>query len=99
VLGEGRWISATDLGLRAAQASSNQTLDEIREQAEVRAIREALLANERGMARAAESLGVSRMTLYRLIQKHQAHLLDVIGDVGASEKAVPSKGSQVQLVA
>jgi DNA-binding NtrC family response regulator len=99
VLGEGRWISATDLGLRAAQASSNQTLDEIREQAEVRAIREALLANERGMARAAESLGVSRMTLYRLIQKHQAHLVDVVGDVGTSEKPVQPKGSQVQLVA
>jgi DNA-binding NtrC family response regulator len=99
VLGEGRWISAADLGLRAAQASSNLTLDQVREQAEVRAIREALLANERGMARAAESLGVSRMTLYRLIQKHQALLLDVVGDVSTPEKSVQPKGSQVQLVA
>jgi hypothetical protein len=39
------------------------------------------------------------MTLYRLIQKHQAHLVDVVGDVGTSEKPVQPKGSQVQLVA
>lgn len=90
VMGEGRWISAADLKLSAQVSGPLLPLDQIRDQAEVAAIRNAFLATERSMSRTAQALGISRMTLYRLIQKHQQHLRDVMGDDVAEPRATPA---------
>jgi transcriptional regulator of acetoin/glycerol metabolism len=39
-------------------------------QAEIRAIHDSLQRNDRNITHSARQLGVSRMTLYRLMQKH-----------------------------
>lgn len=72
VLAEGRLIQPSDLGLeerRAAQAGREE-LDEARVEAERSAIRISLQHSGRNISEAARRLGVSRMTLYRLMAKH-----------------------------
>lgn len=74
VLGEGRLITAFDLGLdQAPVSSSRQTinLDKTRVHAERQAICNKLEEAQYNVSRAARELGVSRMTLYRLMAKHQ----------------------------
>jgi DNA-binding NtrC family response regulator len=71
VLAEGRLITPADLGLasvRPAQAGAG--LDESRMAAERAAITASLERTHSNIARAARDLGVSRMTLYRLLDKH-----------------------------
>ena len=73
VLGEGRWITPFDLGLDelAPVQSFNGNLDKIRVHAEREAICVKLEEARYNISRAARELGVSRMTLYRLMAKHQ----------------------------
>jgi transcriptional regulator with PAS, ATPase and Fis domain len=67
----GRYITPADLRLeRLSDRIDSVTLQEAREAAEVRVIRSALKRNDQNTTRAAEELQVSRMTLYRLLQKH-----------------------------
>lgn len=99
VLGEGRWISPADLKLSAKAAGQLLTLEQVRDNAEVTAIRDTLLASDRSMSRTAQALGVSRMTLYRLIQKHQQSLLDVVGDQTIDAPAPKNTGARAQLAA
>jgi DNA-binding NtrC family response regulator len=67
----GRYISPADLGLTLAnRAQEALTLQAAREHAEAEVIRETLKRTGRNMTRAAEELQISRMTLYRLLQKH-----------------------------
>ena len=73
VLAEGRLIQPVDLGLqdpRAAVPSPAEALDEARVEAERSAIRISLQHTGRNITEAARQLGVSRMTLYRLMAKH-----------------------------
>jgi DNA-binding NtrC family response regulator len=71
VLAEGRLIQPADLGLadvdRPAHAAA---LDESRIAAERAAVLASLERAGNNIARAARDLGVSRMTLYRLLDKH-----------------------------
>lgn len=71
VMCEGRLISPGDLDLDAFDpASEPVTLEAARTQAECERIRAALTHNRNCITAAARELGVSRVTLYRLIDKY-----------------------------
>jgi DNA-binding NtrC family response regulator len=71
VMSEKRLISAEDLGFQPALLlGRQQTLDQVRDQAEKSAILASLQRARRNISRAARDLGVSRVTLYRLLEKH-----------------------------
>ena len=71
VMCEQRLIKPSDLGLeRRASSRHVVTLEEARNCAERDALRQALGRNRQKVKQAAEELGVSRVTLYRLIEKH-----------------------------
>jgi DNA-binding NtrC family response regulator len=71
VMAEGRLISVQDLGLVAGAAQPDGgPLGDARSRAERDAIDATLLRAGRNMTVAARELGVSRMTLYRLLAKH-----------------------------
>lgn len=77
IMAEGTHIQAEDLSLLVRDELSIDTLNlrEVREHAESRAIRNAFLVAEHNMSKTAELLGVTRPTLYSLIEKY--HLEDV----------------------
>jgi len=78
VLAEGTVINADDLGLVAKIKEKRPmvlNLREVREQAESKAIRRAFHESEQNMSKTAEVLGVTRPTLYSLIEKY--HLEDL----------------------
>lgn len=72
VMCEGRRITADDLDLDEFSEADllPRTLREIRALAEAQAIGESLGRHSDDLARAARELGVSRATLYRLIERH-----------------------------
>ncbi len=71
VMAEGKYIMPADLGLQPATASPlAAALDEVRVRAEREAIAATLLQAGSNVTVAARRLGVSRMTLYRLLAKH-----------------------------
>ena len=66
-------ISAQDLGIRSnrdTEASLPLNLKNVREEAEKKAITRALMQTEYNMAKAAKLLGVTRPTLYTLVNKY-----------------------------
>lgn len=72
IMCEGRMITPGDLGLdKPVTTGSPLSLDKAREQAEVEAIVRSLQSNMNNVSKAARQLGVSRVTLYRLINKFQ----------------------------
>ena len=78
IMAEGTVIQAGDLGLLEPSedfASEILNLREVREQAESKAIRKAYQRADKNMSKTAELLGVTRPTLYSLIDKY--HLEDL----------------------
>ncbi|MCP4865419.1 MAG: AAA domain-containing protein, partial [Alteromonas sp.] len=78
IMAEGTVVQAEDLGLIAPTEdfeSDTLNLREVREQAESRAIRKAYQRADKNMSKTAELLGVTRPTLYSLIDKY--HLEDL----------------------
>jgi len=71
ILAEGKYITPDDLNLPAAQAVPSLNLRTVRQEAETRAIREALARSCGNVSRAAELLGITRPTLYDIIQKYE----------------------------
>lgn len=77
VMCEDRWITAPDLGLTVAEPGAGKfagpimTLEEAKAEAEKEIIQITLRATENNISRAARQLAVSRMTLYRLMDKHR----------------------------
>lgn len=70
VMCEHSLITAADLGLeKIIQTARLVTLEQIRIEAERDAIIHALRRNNNNLSRASSELGISRMTLYRLIEK------------------------------
>lgn len=66
-----RLMTEEDLGLdKAATDATPVTLQQARDAAERQAISMALQRNKHNMTHAARELRISRMTLYRLTQKH-----------------------------
>ena len=70
VMTEGRVVTPVDLELEHCVDVGVVTLIDAREAAERQAIEDALLHHRNRLNRAAQSLGISRATLYRLIQSH-----------------------------
>jgi DNA-binding NtrC family response regulator len=71
VMAEGRFIQPEDLGFdRPAERNGMMTLEDARAAAERVMIRRALSQARNQVSRAATLLGVSRVTLYRLIDKY-----------------------------
>ena len=72
VMAEGRWVTATDLGLGSPTTAqkSQLTLQEARAELEKRLIREALEESGHSVQAAARRLGISRMTFYRLLDRY-----------------------------
>ncbi|HVL76339.1 MAG TPA: sigma-54 dependent transcriptional regulator [Noviherbaspirillum sp.] len=71
VMAEGRFIQPEDLGLERPQDGAQLlSLEEARAAAERAMIRRALAHSRNQISRAASLLGVSRVTLYRLIEKY-----------------------------
>ncbi|APD90754.1 PEP-CTERM-box response regulator transcription factor [Alteromonas mediterranea] len=78
IMAEGTVIQPDDLGLMPVDAQNEpETLNlrEVREIAESRAIRKAYQKAEKNMSKTAELLGVTRPTLYSLIDKY--HMEDI----------------------
>jgi two-component system NtrC family response regulator len=78
IMAEGSHIQAEDLSLTVNNdvlSIDTLNLREVREHAESRAIRHAYQIAERNMSRTAELLGVTRPTLYSLIDKY--HMDDI----------------------
>lgn len=72
IMAEGRLITSRDLGLeRNAAVAEQLVLTDARLLAERLAIQTSLSNAGNNMTHAARELGVSRMTLYRLLEKHQ----------------------------
>jgi two-component system NtrC family response regulator len=70
LLSDEAMISSADLGLKAAAGDSQPlNLREVRVQADRNAVQRALAASAGSVSRAADLLGVSRPTLYDLMQK------------------------------
>lgn len=68
---DGPYITPSHLDLERRGPKRNKlTLQEAREEAERQAIDGAVRRNRLNLTRAAEELGVSRMTLYRMLEKH-----------------------------
>lgn len=71
ILAEGKHVTAADLGLADIDASApNLNLREVRREAETRAIRRALALADDNVSQAAKLLGITRPTLYDLLQKY-----------------------------
>ena len=70
VLCEGRLISTSDLELPDGPAAQVEHLEDARHGAERAAITRALARASRNISQAARLLGISRVTLYRLMKKH-----------------------------
>lgn len=72
VMCENRLITSADLGLeRRASQRRLTTLDDARAKAEREAVQCSLRYNQNNVSQAARHLGVSRVTLYRLMEKFQ----------------------------
>ncbi|TAM53318.1 MAG: sigma-54-dependent Fis family transcriptional regulator [Paraburkholderia sp.] len=70
VMAEGKLINAEDLDLAQFTQQETMTLAQAREAAEKRAIEAALLRHRHRLNEAATDLGISRVTLYRLMGSH-----------------------------
>ena len=71
ILAEGKQVTARDLELDAKGLEPELVnLRQVRDQAEREAVQRALRLDDGNIARAAESLGISRPTLYDLMSKH-----------------------------
>ena len=74
ILADSKYISEDDLGLNA-QVNKTETLRKVREQAETNAIRQAYTLANGNLSKTADNLGITRPTLYALIDKYR--LLDL----------------------
>jgi two-component system NtrC family response regulator len=71
IMADGKHVTAADLGLEDVEpAEESLNLREVRRRAESRAIRIALMRNFGNISRTAEQLGVTRPTLYDLLNKY-----------------------------
>lgn len=70
IMAEGSIISADDLGLQGSSVSEPINLRQVRDKAECDALMKALARVDGNVVRAAELLGVSRPTIYDLMNRH-----------------------------
>lgn len=70
IMADGKFVTAEDLGLTSTGEVPDLNLRMVRQKAERLAIRQALIRSGGNISRAAEVLGVTRPTLYDLIEKN-----------------------------
>jgi len=71
VMAEGPLIMPYDLGIERREAQRRHiTLESARNEAEIHAINDALHRHQSNISETAKELGISRVTLYRLMEKH-----------------------------
>ncbi len=73
ILADSKLIDAADLGLNGNHNSKLDTLRQVREQAETQAIRHAYAVANTNLSKTADLLGITRPTLYALIDKYRLH--------------------------
>ncbi|SEG04542.1 DNA-binding transcriptional response regulator, NtrC family, contains REC, AAA-type ATPase, and a Fis-type DNA-binding domains [Marinobacterium lutimaris] len=76
IMSDNKLITPQDLNLSPGLAEKSEpirTLSEARSEAEKRAISATLHRFDHNISRAAKALGVSRVTLYRMMEKHHLH--------------------------
>ncbi|MBK1722331.1 PEP-CTERM-box response regulator transcription factor [Thiocystis violacea] len=76
IMAEGRQLSSEDLDLEAGESLAPLCLQEVRDQAELLALRQALGRADGNMTLAAQMLGITRPTLYRLLEKFDMNSAD-----------------------
>ena len=70
IMAEGRQVTSEDLGLADSDSVPSLNLREVRDAAERNAVRQAMVQTAGNISRAAAALGVSRPTLYDLLERH-----------------------------
>ena len=71
IMADGKMVTAADLGLQAGQRRGESlNLREVRQRAESKAIRVALTKSYGNISKTAELLGITRPTLYDLLNKY-----------------------------
>jgi two-component system NtrC family response regulator len=90
IMAESKFVTATDLGLNGRCAPLDLNLRAVRQSAETRAIREALMRTSGNVSRAAELLGVARPTLYDLMEKYGISTEAPISEGVIAAKAAPT---------
>jgi two-component system NtrC family response regulator len=71
IMADGKFVTAGDLGIEAGEDDAmSLNLREVRQQSESRAIRVALTKSYGNISKAAELLGITRPTLYDLLNKY-----------------------------
>jgi two-component system NtrC family response regulator len=70
IMAEGKLVTAEDLGIRGEGEPLTLNLRVVRQEAETRAIRDALARTAGNISRAADLLGITRPTLYDLMEKY-----------------------------
>jgi two-component system, NtrC family, response regulator len=94
LLAEGQTVGLADLGLPgSADPAAPQTLREVRNRAEREAIAQAMTVAAGNISRAADLLGVTRPTLYDLLEKHQLALsaIERVGNEAGTAVREPGK--------
>jgi two-component system NtrC family response regulator len=72
IMAEGKQVTALDLGLASVDADGpDLNLREVRRSAETRAITRALVYSNGNISKAAKILGITRPTLYDLLDKYE----------------------------
>jgi DNA-binding NtrC family response regulator len=93
VMAEGRFVQPEDLGFeQQIEQSQVMSLEDARAAAESMVIRRALSQSRNQISRAAALLGVSRVTLYRLIEKY-----NIRADIASHTRAPFSSHTQQDL--
>jgi len=70
IMADGKFVTPEDLGLPSASSVPSLNLRTVRQAAETRAIREAMARSCGNISRAAELLGITRPTLYDIMEKN-----------------------------
>jgi two-component system NtrC family response regulator len=70
IMAEDKHITAEDLELEANSSSLSLNLRQVRQEAEIKAIHQALYLSENNYSAAAKLLGITRPTLYDLVKKY-----------------------------
>jgi transcriptional regulator with PAS, ATPase and Fis domain len=92
-MAEGRFVQPEDLGFeQQIEQSQVMSLEDARAAAESMVIRRALSQSRNQISRAAALLGVSRVTLYRLIEKY-----NIRADIASHTRAPFSSHTQQDL--
>ena len=73
ILADNKLIDAADLGLNGNNHNKLDTLRKVRELAETQAIRHAYAVANTNLSKTADLLGITRPTLYALIDKYRLH--------------------------